>query len=294
MEYSIKDLERISGIKAHTLRIWEKRYEILTPQRTDTNIRSYDHDDLRKLLNINTLIKNGWKISKIGKLSNEELGNEVQQQFDEITSDTQDTTPYVNALVIAMLDFNEQAFEKIFSIVTTRIGLKNTMIRVINPFLQRVGLMWSVWKVHPGHEHFATNIIRKKLFSAIDLLMPQVQKNSEFILFLPSGEDHEIGLLFANYLLRAEGHETVYLGQNVPFDALQQVVEKRKPNALLTFFVLNTKSEKVQSCLDQYAKHFKSQKIYVAGSPEIFSGLNILPSVKLLLSPESLDEVING
>jgi len=183
MEYSIKDLERISGIKAHTLRIWEKRYEILNPQRTTTNIRSYDHDDLRKLLNINTLIKSGWKISKIGKLSNEQLGDEVQQQFEEITPKTIDATPYVNAMVIAMLDFNEQAFEKIFTIATTRLGLKVAMIRVINPFLQRVGLMWTVWKVHPGHEHFATNLIRKKLYWLIVLKLSFANRRIQYNLF---------------------------------------------------------------------------------------------------------------
>jgi DNA-binding transcriptional MerR regulator len=291
MDYSIKDLERISGIKAHTLRIWEKRYSLFSPQRSDTNIRSYDDDDLRKLLNINTLIKGGWKISHIGKLSNEEIGFEVERLFNQVSNDSIDCTPYVNAMVGAMLDLNEREFEKVFATVTTRFGLKETMMRVVNPFLQQVGLMWTVWKVHPGHEHFASNIIRRKLFGAIDSLIPLPPKPDKFLLFLPEGEHHEIGLLFANYWLRSEGFETIYLGQNVPFEALEQVVEKNKPNKLFTFFIVNTEPDQVKSYLKVLSETFTSQSIYVAGSQHIFNGLTIPDNINILASPETLEQI---
>ena len=292
MNYSIKDLERISGIKAHTLRIWEKRYSIFTPQRSDTNIRSYGDDDLRKLLNINTLIKGGWKISHIGKLSKEEIRFEVERLFNQVNQDSVDCTPYINALVVAMLDLNEREFEKVFSTVTTRFGIKETMMRVINPFLQQVGLMWAVWKVHPGHEHFASNIIRRKLFGAIDQLIPLPPKPDKFLLFLPEGEHHEIGLLFANYWLRSEGFETIYLGQNVPFEALTQVVEKNTPNKLFTFFIVNTEPEKVKAYLELLSDSFPSQKIYVAGSHFIFQNLEIPSNIEILASPETLKQIM--
>ncbi|RMG81995.1 MAG: MerR family transcriptional regulator [Bacteroidetes bacterium] len=292
MKYTIKDLERISGIKAHTLRIWEKRYNVLTPERTETNIRTYDDDDLRKLLNISTLIKGGWKISNVGKLSNEEIGFEVERLFNAVNPATVDCTPYINALVVAMLDLNEKEFERVFANATTRFGLKETMMRVINPFLQQVGLMWSVWKVHPGHEHFASNIIRRKLFGAIDQLMPLPPKEDRFLLFLPEGEHHEIGLLFANYWLRSEGFQTVYLGQNVPFQALVEVVEKINPHKLFTFFIANTDPKAVENYLAQLAQTFPDQTIHVAGSETLLDGLNIPDKVFLLPAPETLEKVI--
>lgn len=292
MKYTIKDLERISGIKAHTLRIWEKRYNVLTPERTETNIRTYDDDDLRKLLNISTLIKGGWKISNVGKLSNEEIGFEVERLFNAVNPATVDCTPYINALVVAMLDLNEKEFERVFANATTRFGLKETMMRVINPFLQQVGLMWSVWKVHPGHEHFASNIIRRKLFGAIDQLMPLPPKEDRFLLFLPEGEHHEIGLLFANYWLRSEGFQTVYLGQNVPFQALTEVVEKIKPHKLFTFFIANTDPAAIENYLEKLAQTFPDQTIHVAGSETLLEGLNIPQKVFLLPAPETLEKVI--
>lgn len=292
MNYSIKDLERISGIKAHTLRIWEKRYNILTPQRTETNIRSYGDDDLRKLLNINTLIKGGWKISNIGKLSDGEIGLEVEQLFRQVTHESVDCTPYINALVVSMLDLNEREFERVFSTVTTRFGLKETMMRVINPFLQQVGLMWSIWKVHPGHEHFASNIIRRKLFGAIDQLIPLPPKSENFLLFLPEGENHEIGLLFADYWLRSEGFETIYLGQNVPFTAIRQVVEKKRPTKLFTFFIVNTEREKVQNFLNLVYENFPDITTFVAGSQLIFADLEIPPNITILPSPETMEQIV--
>lgn len=245
-----------------------------------------------KLLNINTLIKGGWKISHIGKLTNEELGFEVERLFNQVNQDTVDCTPYINALVVAMLDMNEREFEKIFSTVTTRFGIKETMMRVINPFLQQVGLMWTVWKVHPGHEHFASNMIRRKLFGAIDQLIPLPPKPNKYLLYLPEGEHHEIGLLFANYWLRSEGFDTIYLGQNVPFNAIQQVVEKNKPSSLLTFFIVNTEKEQVKSYLKLLSENFPTQTIYVSGSQYIFADLEIPSNINILTSPETLERIM--
>ncbi len=292
MLYSIKDLERISGIKAHTLRMWEKRYDLLTPERSDANIRAYGDDDVRKLLNVKTLLDGGWKISHVGELGMEELQAEVKKAFDSKESGAMDFAPYIHALTAAMLDINEREFDRVFTAATTRFGLKETMMQVINPFLQKVGLMWTVWELHPGHEHFASNVIRRKLFGAIDQLMPMAPKPERFLLFLPEGESHEIGLLFANYWLRSQGFEVVYLGQNVPFDSLSEVAGIKRPDKLLTFFIANRPVEATNEYLHHLSAQFGQQAIFIAGDIHLLEQLKSFPNVKCLFRPEDLSQII--
>ncbi len=288
MNYSIKDLERISGIKAHTLRIWEKRYDILTPERSDTNIRTYGDDDVRKLLNVKTLLDDGWKISHVGELDADSLQNEVRKLFESSKNGKPDYEPYINALTAAMLDINEREFDRVFNSATTRFGLVETIMQVVNPFLQKVGLMWSVWEVHPGHEHFSSNVIRKKLFGAIDQLMPVAPKSGRFLLFLPEGEYHEVGLLFANYWLRTQGYEVIYLGSNVPLDSLIDVSQFKKPDFLLTFFIANRVEEELNEYIRQLSERFTQQQIFIAGEPVLLSQLSIPVNIKALSKPEDL------
>lgn len=263
--YSIKELEQLSGIKAHTLRIWEKRYKVLTPERTATNIRQYGDDDLKRLLNVTTLLNHGWKISKASALSIEELGKEVERLFQKTSKEEHEYSTYINALVLATMEFDEGRFEQIFASALLLLGLKETIIKIIYPFLNKIGLMWSVWKVHPGQEHFASNLVRKKLFSAIDQLPVLHSQKDAFLLFLPAEELHEIGLLFANYLLRSEGFKVHYLGQSVPFESLKNAIEVTNPKHLLTFFVSNQPLEDIQQYLELLSQHFPALSIHVAG-----------------------------
>lgn len=292
MYYSIKDLERISGIKAHTLRIWEKRYDLLTPERTNTNIRTYGDDDVRKILNVKTLLDGGWKISHVGQLAQHELQAEVKKAFDTMEVGTLDYAPYINALTAAMLDINEKEFDRVFASATTRFGLKETMMKMVNPFLQNIGLMWSVSEVHPGHEHFASNLIRQKLFGAIDQLMPTAPKPGRFLLWLPEGENHEIGLLFANYWLRSQGFEVIYLGQNVPFDSLLEVAANKSADKLLTFFIANRPATEINDYLHQLITRFEAQTIFVAGEKGLLAQLQDFPNVKYLYRPEDLMQIM--
>ena len=193
--YSIRDLEQLSGIKAHTLRIWEQRYTILSPDRTDTNIRTYGDEDLKRVLNISLLKDHGYKISEIAKFSTDELNREIIK-----ISDRQLSYPdQIQALTIAMLDLNEDRFEKIISTNILQSGFESTMINIIYPFLSRIGTLWVTGSIGPAQEHFITNLIRQKIIVAIDgQIGTSTSSGKKYVLFLPEGEFHEISLLFAH------------------------------------------------------------------------------------------------
>ncbi len=228
--YSIKDLEKLSGIKAHTLRIWEKRYALFKPDRTDTNIRYYSNDDLKRILNISQLNKSGFKISKIAEMSDTEI-NEKVSMVNMLKTKSEDI---IDSLLLGMIDLNEANFNKIFSDCILRMGFDNTIQKVIFPFFQRIGVMWLTGSINPAQEHFVSNIIRQKLIVAIDGVSGNDDKNSKSaVLFLPENELHEMSLLYYNYVLRSRNIRTVYLGQLVPTESLLRVIEIVKPHFLL-------------------------------------------------------------
>lgn len=261
--YSIKDLETLSGIKAHTIRAWEKRYDLFTPSRTESNIRLYDNSQLCKLLNVCTLLNYGWKISKISLLSKSEMQSETEKWL--LDYNTQQYQAQINGLCSAMINFEEPSFEKIFANSVLKIGLTDTMIKVIYPFLQRVGMMWRTSQMYPAQEHFISSLIFKKLYTAIDSLITTDKSKSKFLLFLPEGEYHELGLLFANYLIRAKQHDVLYLGANVPYKNLKPSMEVWEPDYLLTFFMSTKVVKNAQNLLNSYSSDFPKKQILVAG-----------------------------
>ncbi len=212
-KYSIKDLEHLSGIKAHTLRIWEQRYSLINPKRTDTNIRYYDQDDLKLVLNVSLLKENGYKISKIANMSREEMSEAVLMVTEKTTSHADQ----IYALTLSMIDLDEQRFEKIISSNTLKHGFERTMLNIIYPFLSKIGIMWMTDSINPAQEHFISHLIRQKLVVAIDGQYPSVDVNAKkYMMFLPENELHELSLLFANFLVRARDSKSIYLGQNMP------------------------------------------------------------------------------
>lgn len=230
-QYSIKDIEMMTGIKAHTLRIWEQRYNIPLPKRTSTNIRYYDDEDLRLLLNISLLNHQGHKISEITKYSDKEI-RDLAVNYS-LRSEKHEV--HIQSLMSTMINLDEQAFEKILSTSILQYGLPRTITEVIFPFMNMLGVMWMTGTINPAYEHFITNLVRQKLIVAIDgQVNPTGNNQKKCLLFLPEGESHEIGLLFANYLLRAAGHHTLYLGQNLPISDLQRVKEKYNPDIVFT------------------------------------------------------------
>ncbi len=261
-QYSIKDLEKLSGIKAHTLRIWELRYGIITPNRTDTNIRYYDDNDLRSLLNIALLNHNGFKISKISGMTSAEIENEILS----ITETGKDVTGFIEAFTIAMIELNEQKFEKVIGNGILKFGFEKTMIEIIHPFLVRIGLMWQVGSIKPAQEHFISNLIRQKLISAIDGQHVQIGNNSpKFLLFLPEGETHELSLLFLSYFIRARNMQVIYLGQSVPFEDIVSISEIYSPDYLLSIFTTYPSINDLSGYINDLSSRLKKQKIILSG-----------------------------
>lgn len=286
--YSIKDLEKLSGIKAHTVRIWEQRYKLLNPKRTETNIRYYDDDDLKLILNVALLNENGLKISKIAKMSAEEIKAEVLQFTDRsFAYDDQ-----IHSLVLAMVEFNEERFEKIISTNILKFGFELTMVNVIYPFLSKIGVLWQIGSVHPGQEHFISNLVRQKLIVAID---EQIYTGGgrKFLLFLPEGELHEMALLFTSYLLKANGHKVIYLGQNTPDEDLKNVYKVHQPDYLVTAITTNPSSELVEPYLQSLGESFPKSKIIVSGYQILGQNFNLPPNIHLMQYLKEIKEYIN-
>lgn len=269
INYSIKDLAEISGIKAHTIRIWEQRYNLLTPARTDTNIRLYGDEDLKKLLNVAELINRGRKISHIANMTNAQIINEIDEIIGLSTSKNLPYETIINQMVIAISTFDEVLFDKVFSDSVTRWSLTETYNNVIYPMLVKTGLMWSKSELMPAQEHFLSNLIRQKLFSVIDYLPLPGNPEQTWILFLNEGEEHEIGLLFANFVLRQCKQKVIYLGTNVPYENLKSVVEQINPSHLYTFFVKNQPAEKIRLYMEKIKNDFKYVHICISGRADL-------------------------
>lgn len=261
--YSIKELESLTGIKAHTIRIWEKRYNIINPERTSTNIRLYSDDDIKRILNVSILNHHGLKISKISGLSNDEINNKVLQ----LSLHCKEEDRFVDMLVASMVELDELRFEKILNNSIFKIGFEETIINVVYPLLDRIGVLWQTGSISAAKEHFMSNLIRQRIIVAIDTL-PSCEKeeHNQYLLFLPEGEQHEIGLLFYYYLLKKNGKYVIYLGQSVPLNDVIEIAETQKPSFFLTSFICSQNSVDVFSYLQELEKIKSIEKIYVSGA----------------------------
>ena len=226
-KFSISDIENLTGIKAHTIRVWEQRYNFFTTKRTDTNIRYYNDDDLCMFLNIATLNENGYKISKISRMDNSEINDLVKH----LKEDHYNVNVQVQMLSNSMLKMDDEEFDEILNGCIDDLGMDAAMTTIVFPFLRKVGFMWQVGTINPAHEHFAVHKIEQKLINDTYQFRKSPGKDAKrYLLFLPPGETHEVGLLFAQYLLKANGHQTLYLGQNLPYDSLNEVAIYYEPD----------------------------------------------------------------
>ena len=272
-EYRINDLERLSGVKAHTIRIWEKRYQLIEPMRTATNRRTYSSEQLVKLMNVSTLLDSGYKISAVAAMDS----NEIASQIDAMhTAPGQSAviTSYINDLLLAMIAFDEIAFEGIFEKATKSLGFTECMLQVVYPMLRKTGLLWRTEKVAPIQEHFASHLIKRKMAAAIDKLPLADASVRPVVLFLPLEEWHDVGLLFAHYLLKQQGNKVIYLGQSVPGEDLDIVVNSVDPLAVITFFVSPRPVEDIEELINRLSRNHNKLKIYYAGSPDMLSHVN--------------------
>jgi MerR family transcriptional regulator, light-induced transcriptional regulator len=261
-KYSIKELEQLSGIKAHTIRIWEKRHRLIEPQRTSTNIRFYSDDDLKKIINVSLLNNHGVKISRIAELNHDQLVEKVLE-FAEKKSEAD---VYINQMIVAMIDMDEDTFDQQLSRLSLKFGMERTISEVIYPFLDRIGILWQTGNITPAQEHFISNLVRQKLIVAIDNL-PQPPKGSKTaLLFLPEHELHEIGLLFCHYLLKKQSIRVWYLGQMVPYRDLKSVGLTHKPNFFVTCLVSERPPKDVQAYVNGLCSDFPASTIIATGA----------------------------
>jgi methanogenic corrinoid protein MtbC1 len=228
--FTIKDLENLSGIKAHTIRIWEQRYHLLAPQRTKTNIRHYSNVELKAILNIALLNKYGYKISRIDKMTPEEMNQKIAllSQAEALQE------KLINDLIGAMVDMNMDQFEVLLDDHIRSKGVEKAITKTIFPFLEKVGILWITNHVNPAQEHLATNIIRQKLIMGIEGIRLVPENRNPVILFLPEGEYHEVGLLFVYYLLKSRGNKVYYLGANVPLKDVEFTANTKNVSVIYT------------------------------------------------------------
>jgi MerR family transcriptional regulator, light-induced transcriptional regulator len=284
--YSINDLEKLSGIKAHTIRIWEHRYELISPERTKTNIRYYDDFNLKLLLNIALLNKNGIKISKIATMSKVEIQEKVSQISEvNFQYDTQ-----LDAITIAMIEMDEYKFDRILSGNIQQMGFERTVMEVIYPFLERLSLLWLTGSVNPVQEHFMSYLLRQKVIVAIDK-EPLVSGRDvkKFLIYLPEGERQELSLLFMHYMLKSRKNHVIYIGQDITVDDLRDTYNIHKPDYV--FSLINEPFAKIsiQQYVDTVSVLFEKSQILFSGYQVVNRELNIPHNMTIL---DSLDDTI--
>lgn len=260
-QFSIKDLERLSGVKAHTLRVWERRYRIIEPARTETNRRRYTGSDLRRLINIAILLRNGFKISKVASLTDEE----ANEKAAELLAAYEPGAPAVDSLILAMFDLNTASINELIMRSVINGGLEECMEGLIFPFMNRIGAMWQTGTVDPGYEHFMTGIFRNRLISAIDSLPSPGTNARRALLFLPENELHELPLLYFAWIAKKLGFEIMYLGQMTPLESVIKLCEKWNPQFLITGTATLLPDDPMKY-LNNLSRAFPGRKILVSGT----------------------------
>ncbi|MBL7472519.1 MerR family transcriptional regulator [Robertkochia sediminum] len=250
VNFSIKDLENLSGIKAHTIRIWEKRYNLLTPSRTDTNIRYYSLKSLQKLLNITLLYNNGYKISKIADIPEDELPLVVR----EIVSENSIKNKSINAFKLAMINFDQTLFLNTYNSLLGDRSFREIFHEVFLPLLNELGLLWQTDTISPAHEHFVTALVKQKILLNIEKLQlsEPTKQDPTFVLFLPDNEIHEIGLLYLNYEIVLRGYRVIYLGQTIPLAPLVDLQRYYDNIVYLSYFTVAPPAEKVHEYIAEF------------------------------------------
>ncbi len=291
-KYSIKDLERLSGIKAHTLRAWEQRYNLIEPFRTDTNIRYYVDEHLKRILNTAVLVKGGMKISMVAKLSEGEIRSAVvdagryQGNYES----------QINAFKIAMLDYDEYLFDSVFNKCLMQFGTDETLTNILGVFIREIGMLWQAGAITVSNEHFISNLVKQKLFSIIDqTIIPNAKDKPSFVLYLPSDELHELSLLYLYYFLKKTGHKVIYLGQSTPIDYLKEVAERTKIDRFISIFTTRPNYEEVDIYFEEIGQSFDADtyKFFVCGIQVKEYNVEQLPSsVQVLPNFEELKKAL--
>jgi MerR family transcriptional regulator, light-induced transcriptional regulator len=259
-EFTIRDIENLTGIKAHTLRIWEQRYNFFTPKRKESLHRVYNNEDLKHLLRISLLYHNGWKVSKIAALQPAAIEEEVRNFFPG----SSDYNYYINNLLEAALDFDEYNFIAALNNTISLIGFEKSIVQVCYPYLVKLGQLWSTNNVIPAQEHFSSYLIQNKIISETEKL-DQPARKPEIILLCPKGEHHELPLLFINYMLRKNSWGTIYLGSNISSAELEEVVSATGITMIYIHMITNFTGMELEEYLETICKKFHNSQVLVSG-----------------------------
>lgn len=248
--FSIRDLENLSGIKAHTIRIWEKRYHLLSPERTETNIRTYSLDSLQKLLNITLLYNNGYKISKIAKIQEVQIPTMV----NEIIAKNSEKHHAVNAFKLAMVNFDTAQFYNTYNSLVAERSFKEMFNDVLVPLMNELGLLWQAKAISPAHEHFITSLIKQKIYIHTEKFqkLPPTREEEVFVLYLPEGEIHEVGLLFINYEIVSKGNRSIYLGQANSLESLKELLGYYNKVHFVSYFTVSPQNDEIEKYLHDF------------------------------------------
>ena len=289
--YSINDLEKLSGIKAHTIRIWEKRYNLVKPKRTLTNIRLYDDEDLKRILNVALLNHDGLKISRIAAMDE----GEIAVRITSLSESPSDTAAMIENMISAMIELDDLRFEKLFSSCIRQYGFEQAIVRTIYPFFEKIGLLWLTGAIIPAHEHFATNLVRREICATITGIPHNEKPDARrFLIYLPEGELHETGLMFYHILIRNYGHHVTYLGQSVPFEDLETVQRIRPPDYVVTSISSAINVTELESYLLKLSILFRGKQIFFTAFNNFGVTRNFPVNVTKVDNAEHFKEILKG
>ena len=288
--FSIKNLENISGIKAHTLRIWEKRYNLLEPERTDTNIRRYSLESLKTLLNVTLLYNHGFKISKIASLSSDEIPDLVRN----IALKSNSEQVSINAFKLAMINFDCDLFDNNYDEILLHNNFEYVFMDIFMPLMKELGILWQTGAISPSHEHFITNLVKQKIHVQTELL----QRNNTFqddqpifALFLPENEIHELGILYLNYLILSNGYRTIFLGQSIQTSSLDTLFTYNSTFNFVTYLTVEPNKDEIMPYLNEFHEKLLSKtdsKLIIFGPQQLEIKTDNLPDkIELYRSVES-------
>lgn len=289
--FSIKDLENLTGIKAHTIRIWEKRYNLLHPERTDTNIRTYSMSNLQKLLNISYLNNNGYKISKIAAL---EL-SDIPKLVKEVAQNDATNNHAIDTFKLSMLNFDQKLFHDTYKSLLKEKNFSQIFYEDFIPLLSEIGLLWQTDTITPAHEHFLTSLIRQKILINIENIQSEnlIDSNKVFVLYLPDNEVHELGLMLIHYELIAKGYQCIFLGQSVPIDSLKDLLVHYDHITFISYFTVSPERERLKDYLEEFSKTLlktKSTQLWILGQLVSDIDINALP--KHIVPFNSIKELV--
>ena len=291
MTYSISDLEQLSGVQSHTIRIWEQRYHALSPVRSAGNTRRYDDAQLKRLLNIVSLNKSGHKISKICALSDVEIDALLKSELESMPV-SPEYHLFVDQLLKYGLAYDESSFASLLGNCIDKLGMVDVYKHIMYPVLVRLGLMWRKDDICPAQEHFLSNLIRQKIYAAIDRIEVNNGAAQTWLLFLPEDEIHDIGLLFANYLLKSKGMNVIFLGTKVPFDSLSIVLKQNKIDHLLFFLTRSRRKNEMQVYCDALTKITPGASIFLAGNSQVIEQVKLNTNMHWFKTLEEFEDAI--